>query len=308
MSEAGEPRGRVLITGGTGLIGSRLIERLRAAGVTARCLTRSQKTSSDASLEYAQWDGVALNAETLRGCRQVVHLAGEPVFGGPVTAARKARILSSRVDSTRSIVAAMQALPADERPDTLVCASGVGYYGDRGDDPLDEASAPGGGFLADVCRQWEAAAQAAQEFGVRTVSLRIGIVLSRAGGALPMMAMPFRMGAGGRMGDGNQWVPWIHIDDLVGLLIAALEDPEMRGAVNAVAPNPVRNRELTSAMAQTLRRPALLPVPAFVLKLALGELSGELLGSRLCTPKVALDHGFEFTHTEIETALEAELH
>lgn len=308
MSAGPDPAARpVLVSGGTGLLGSGLIARLRERRDAVRCLTRSDRASNDAALAYVRWDGARLPADAARGCRAVVHLAGEPVFGGRLTAARRRKILDSRVASTRSIVEALAALAPGERPDAFVCASAVGYYGDRGDELLDESAGAGTGFLADVCRQWEAAAQPADALGVRTVSLRIGIVLSSAGGALPLMSLPFRFGAGGRLGDGAQWVPWIHIDDLVALLVTALDDPRLRGPVNGVAPNPVRNRDLTVALAQTLRRPALLPVPGFALKVLLGELSAELLGSRRCTPKSALDCGFEFEHSEVETALEAEL-
>ena len=187
------------------------------------------------------------------------------------------RIRSSRIDSTRSLVASLDALPHSERPATLVCASAVGIYGSRGDEQLDESSPPGRGFLADVCRDWEAAAFAAEERGLRVVTLRIGIVLSRRGGALPMMALPFRLGLGGRIGDGRQWVPWVHLDDLVSLIRETLNDTEWRGPVNATAPNPVRNALLTRSLARALHRPALLPVPAFALRTALGELSDELL-------------------------------
>ena len=174
-------------------------------------------------------------------------------------------------------------------------------------DGFDESSGAGTGFLADVCRQWERAAESAAKAAVRVVSLRTGIVMSRDGGALPTMAFPFRIGLGGRMGSGQQWVSWIHIDDVVALIRKILLDVDFRGPVNAVAPTPVRNCELTSALAQKLRRPARLPAPAFALRAVLGELSGELLGSRRCIPKLALDRGFEFSHTRIETAFDTEL-
>ena len=175
-------------------------------------------------------------------------------------------------------MAAIGALPAPQRPRVLVSASAVGYYGSRGDEILDEDAAPGQGFLAEVCRAWEAEALAAARHGVRCVVLRIGIVLAREGGALPRMALPFRAGLGGRLGDGRQWFPWIHADDVVSLIRAALRDDAYTGPVNAVAPEPVRNAELTRALARVLHRPALFAVPAFALRAALGELSGELLG------------------------------
>jgi uncharacterized protein (TIGR01777 family) len=237
----------------------------------------------------------------------VVHLAGEPVFGGRLTATRRALILASRVESTRSLVHAIGALPAPERPRVLVSASAVGYYRSRGDQPLDEDASPGEGFLAEVCRAWEAEALAAARHGTRCVVLRIGIVLAREGGALPRMALPFRAGLGGRLGDGRQWFPWIHVDDVVSLIGAALRDEGYTGPVNAVAPEPIRNAELTRALARALHRPALFAVPAFALRAALGELSGELLGSRRCVPRRALARGFVFAHPGIASALAAEL-
>lgn len=298
---------RVLVSGATGLIGGRLVDSLTRDGIAARCVSRSTRRSPNGSIEFCLWDGVQLPVETLRECTAVVHLSGEPVFGGRLTATRRERILASRVESTHSIVAAIESLPADQRPSTLVCASAVGFYGSRGDESLDESAAAGSGFLANVCQLWEAAALAAESSGVRVVPLRLGIVLAKSGGALPMMALPFRVGLGGRTGPGTQWVPWIHIDDLVGLIVRTLSDDRFSGPINAVAPNPVRNAQLSTAIAQTLGRPSWLAVPAFALRLVLGDLSEELLGSRLCVPKNALDLGFEFTHTEVETALAAEL-
>jgi uncharacterized protein (TIGR01777 family) len=298
---------RVLISGATGLIGNRLIDRLSRDGISTRCLSRSVARGPHGTVEFCHWDGLQLPPDAIRECNALVHLSGESVFGGLLTAARRNRILESRVESTRAIVAAIDSLPADERPSTLICASAVGFYGSRGEEALDESAAAGSGFLANVCEQWEAAALAAESSGVRVVPLRIGIVIAREAGALPMMALPFRFGFGGRTGPGTQWVPWIHIDDLIALITRILSDDRFSGPVNAVAPNPVRNTQLSTAIAQALGRPCWLPVPAFVLRLGLGDLSDELLGSRLCVPKAALDLGFEFGHNEIETALEAEL-
>lgn len=298
---------RVLVSGATGLIGGRLVARFIRDGIAARCVSRSSPRSPDGSVEFCLWDGIRLPGESLRECTAMVHLSGEPVFGGRLTATRRDRILKSRVESTLAIVAAIESLPENQRPATLVCASAVGFYGSRGEESLDESAAAGSGFLANVCEQWEAAAMAAASSGVRVVPLRIGIVIARNAGPLPMMALPFRAGLGGRTGPGTQWVPWIHIDDVIELIVRILSDDRFSGPVNAVAPNPVRNAQLSTAIAQTLGRPCWLTVPAFALRLLLGDLSKELLGSRLCVPKVALDLGFEFNHNEIETALEAEL-
>jgi uncharacterized protein (TIGR01777 family) len=255
--------------------------------------------------ECIEWNGRDLPESACEDCTAIVHLAGEPVFAGRLTAARRRRILDSRVDSTASIARALTA-PAAQSVESFICGSAVGFYGDRGDERLDESAEPGSGFLADVCQRWEAAARTAGD-GVRVVSLRTGIVLAREGGALPRMSLPFRFGLGGKLGSGRQWVPWIHVDDVVSLIRAAIESAAWLGPVNAVAPNPVRNADLTTAIAGVLRRPAVLRAPSFALRAALGELSEELLGSRRCVPQFALDHGFAFAHPDVEAALAAEL-
>lgn len=298
----------IALTGATGLIGRRLAAALAADGFDVRALTRSPERSrfSQESIRPIGWDGVHPSSAALAGARAVVHLAGEPVMAGPLTASRRRRIFSSRVDSAAAIVEGMAALPASERPDVLISASAVGYYGDRGEESLGEAAGSGDGFLAEVCRAWEAAALPARELGVRVVTPRIGIVLAREGGALALMTRIFRLGLGGQLGSGKQWVPWIHVDDVVGLVRLALDAP-LEGALNAVAPNPVRNEELTRVLARTLRRPAVFRVPAFGLRVALGELSSELLGSHLVAPDAALAAGYRFQHEDLESALEAEL-
>jgi uncharacterized protein (TIGR01777 family) len=300
----------VLVSGATGLVGARLTARLARRGDAVRVLTRNPEAAArrlDARVSPVAWDGLSVPGEELTRAAAVVHLAGEPVFAGRLTPERRRRIRSSRVEGTRSLVRAIGALAEAQRPRTLVCASAVGYYGNRGDERLAEEAPPGRGFLADVCRDWEAAAAQAEAHGARVACLRIGIVLAREGGALPRMALPFRFGAGGRLGDGRQWFPWIHIDDLVALSLAILDDDGIRGPVNASAPDPVRNGELTRTLARLLRRPAPFPVPAFALRLALGELSDELLGSRRVVPARALAHGFAFAHADLEAALAREL-
>ena len=303
-------RPAILISGATGLIGGRLARALIHDGVAVRALTRDPAAAAcrlDAAISVLAWDGVHVPPDAVAGTSAVVHLAGEPVFAGPLTASRRRRIRASRVESTRSLVETLEVLPARERPAAFVCASAVGYYGSRGEERLDESAGPGEGFLAELCRAWESAAFAADALGVRTVALRIGIVLAREGGALPRMARLFRLGAGGRLGRGDQWLPWIHIDDLVALIRCTLSDDRTRGQVNAVAPGPVRNADFTHALARTLHRPALLAVPAFALRLGLGALAGELLDSRRVVPHAALERGFAFRHPSIETALVEEL-
>ncbi len=295
----------ILLTGGTGLVGGRLQERLLAGGHRLRVLSRKPRPRSepDGTVRVLQWDGLRVSSEHLAGCDAVVHLAGEPIFGGFPTAVRKKRMVESRVDSTQALVQSLATLSDEERPETFVCASAVGIYPSAGDRELVESEPPANGFLADLCRRWESAAESAESLGVRRVSLRIGIVLAADGGALSLMRLPFSLGLGGRLGDGRQWMPWVHLDDVVELLRVSVDDPRYRGAINACSPNPVRNAEFTQILAQTLRRPAFLPVPGFVLRSALGELSGELLGSRRVLPERALSLGFDFRHEELAPAL-----
>jgi len=296
----------LLVSGATGLIGRRLIRAFGDTGPRVLALTRSPERAA-AALGARQtpvaWDGLRIPREALALADTLLHLAGEPLFGGLPTPGRLARIRASRVDSTRAIVAAIAALPSEGRPRTLVCASAVGIYGSRGEEELPEEAPPGKGFLAELCRDWEAAALSATAYGVRVVCLRFGIVLAREGGALAPMARAFRLGLGGRLGSGRQWVAWVHADDAVALARRALEDAELRGALNVVAPGCVRNEELTRVLAARLHRPALLPVPGFAVKVALGRLAGELLGSRRVVPRGALQLGYAFAHPALEGAV-----
>jgi hypothetical protein len=298
----------VLLSGATGLIGARLARALVQQGVPVRALTRdpaAARARLPAGAVPVGWDGIHAPAEAAAGAAAVVHLAGEPVFAGRLSTRRRERIRESRVASTRSLALALRELEPASRPELFLCASAVGYYGSRGEEILDESAAPGRGFLAEVCAQWEAAAREAS--GMRQVALRIGIVLAREGGALPRLLLPFRLGLGGRLGSGRQWFPWIHADDVVGLILHALRDSSLEGAVNATAPEPVRNAELTRALGRALGRPTLLPVPAVALRAALGELAEELLASRRVVPRRALAAGFRFSYADLASALAAEL-
>ena len=292
---------KVAVTGATGLIGSALVPFLRSGGHEAVALRRASGGPGGGEAEWDPRTG-ALSAGVVDGLDAVVHLAGENVAGGRWTAARKARIRGSRVDGTRRLAAALAALPRPPR--TLVAASAIGFYGDRGDETLDESSAPGEGFLPEVCQAWEAAADAAREAGLRVVHLRIGIVLTPAGGALGQMLLPFRMGVGGVIGSGRQYMSWVALDDVLGGVLHALRTEDLAGPVNAAAPNPVTNAAFTKTLGRVLRRPTLLPLPAFGARLAFGEMADALLlASARVDPARLRDSGFRFGHPGLEDAL-----
>jgi uncharacterized protein (TIGR01777 family) len=297
--------GDVVLSGGTGLIGGALAGRLRSAGRGLRWLSRGASRIALAAGERAlDWNGVDVQPDWLRGASAVVHLAGEPIFGGLPTRAKRERIRASRVDSTRSLVNALAALSEAQRPRTLVCASAVGYYGDSGEAEVREGDPPGPGFLSELCRDWESEAARARALGVRVCSLRIGIVLSARGGALSLMLPLFRAGLGGRIGSGMQWFPWIHLDDCVALAQLALDSSAATGPWNCAAPGSARNGEFAATLASTLGRPAFFAVPAFAVRAGLRELSAELLASRRVVPAAARAAGFAFAYPALHDALE----
>jgi uncharacterized protein (TIGR01777 family) len=299
----------LVVSGATGLIGRRLVASLGASGPPVLALSRDPRRASSLGprASAVAWDGLHVPAQCLDGAGAVVHLAGEPLFGGLPTPGRLARIRSSRVDSTRALVAALAALPAGRRPGVLICASAVGIYGSRGEEELPEEAPAGEGWVAELCREWETAALSCAVYGVRVVCLRFGIVLAREGGALALLAKLFRAGLGGRLGSGRQWVPWVHVEDAVGLARRALEDAGLRGALNVVSPGTVRNAELTRELAARVGRRALLPAPGLAVRIALGPLAGELLGSRRAVPQRALAIGYPFAEPELPHALAREL-
>ena len=291
---------RVLISGASGFIGTALTRALREAGHEPIALVRRTPRAGAAEI---QWDpGGAIDGARFSGADAVIHLAGESV-AGRWSAPRKARIMNSRVQGTQTIAASMAR--ANPKPRVLVSASANGIYGDTGDKVVTEAEPRGSTFLSEVATQWEQATRAASDAGIRTVMLRIGVVLSGQGGALPRMLPPFRMGAGGRLGDGRQWMAWIALDDLIALFLQVLTTDSLRGPVNAVSPNPVTNAEFTRALGAVMHRPTVFPVPAFVVRAAFGQMGEELLlASNRAVPQAAQQSGFQFRYPEIRGALE----
>ena len=242
-------------------------------------------------------------AEAWEGVEAVIHLAGEPVAAARWTEEQKRRIRDSRVKGTRNLVAGMRATPRP--PKVLVSASAVGFYGDRGDEVLNERSAIGSGFLSEVCLDWETEAARARELGSRVALVRTGVALSPSGGALEKMLLPFKLGLGGRLGDGRQWFPWIHIEDIQGIIQHALMSPVVDGPINGVAPGVVTNEEFTRELAAALNRPIFLPVPQFALRVLLGEMAEVVTASQRVVPQVALDTGYRFKYQNLRPALES---
>jgi len=283
---------KIVITGASGLIGRRLMKSLAADGHALHVLSRHAGTNLPSGVAISAWNPVKNEppSEALDGAGAVIHLAGEPVaqrWNDEV----KRRIRESRVASTENLLRAMSKM--NDAPKALICASAIGYYGDRGDELLTEASAPGTGFLPEVCVAWEKAAQEAEKFGTRVVRVRIGIVLDARGGALAKMLPPFKMGLGGRVGSGKQWMSWIHAEDLAGIFRFAVAQ-QISGAVNGVAPNPVTNAEFTQALGAAVKRPAIFPVPGIALKVIFGEMADVLTGSARVLPKAVEAYPFRF--------------
>jgi uncharacterized protein (TIGR01777 family) len=301
-ADAGTPPVRVAVAGASGLLGSALVRRLGADGHTVLRLVRRAPRGAD----EVRWDPTAerVDAAALEGVDAVVNLAGESV-AERWTPARKARIRESRAGATRLLATTLAGLK--RKPRVLVNASAVGLYGDRAEERLDETSAAGGGFLAEVVREWEAAAEPASAAGIRVVLPRFGVVLSARGGALAKMLTPFRLGAGGTLGSGSQWMSWISLDDAVALMELAIHDERISGPLNAVA-GAVTNQQFVHTLGHVLSRPTIVPVPAFALKLAFGEMAGEtILASQRTEPRVLTQLGYSFIHPELEGALRAAL-
>jgi uncharacterized protein (TIGR01777 family) len=292
---------RIVVTGASGLVGKRLAAELESAG--ARVVRAVRRPVSDAAHEM-YWDPEAgkIDAAALEGADAVVHLAGENIAGGRWTEAFKARIRDSRVKGTRLIAEVIAG--RSTKPQAFVCASAIGYYGDRGEETLSESAAPANDFLGRVCQEWEAACQPARDAGVRVVNLRIGVVLSPEGGALKKMLTPFKLGAGGKIGSGRQYMSWVAIDDVVGAFLFVLAKPQAAGAVNVVAPQPVTNAEFTKTLGRVLSRPTIARVPAFAARLLAGEMADALLlSSTRVVPQALTAAGYHFRQPELEGAL-----
>jgi len=288
---------RILVSGASGPIGKALLPALKAQGSTVVRLTRDRPSGPN----EIQWDvNQPLSPEAVSDIDAVVHLAGETI-AGRWTEEKKWRIRESRVQGTKNLAESIA--KATQRPAAFVCASAIGYYGDRGDEVLREDSAAGSDFLSDVCREWEAAASPVAQAGVLTSHTRFGLVLSREGGALPQMLTPFRLGIGGRIGDGKQWWSWIDIQDLAGAIVHVLKIG-LSGPVNVVSPNPVTNAEFTKTLGSVLSRPTIFPVPAFAARLAFGQMANELLlASQKVEPASLVNSGYQFKFTELEKSL-----
>jgi uncharacterized protein (TIGR01777 family) len=300
---------KILVTGSTGLVGNALVGALTKDGHTVCRLMRPESLVAGGTKDgfNVAWNpatgelgGAAVGADA------VVNLSGASIAGGRWTAERKALLRSSRVDSTRALVTALAKMNA--RPSVLVSASAIGIYGNRGDEVLTEESSAGAGFLAELAREWEAEALKADALGIRVVLARFGIILAREGGALAKMVTPFKLGVGGKLGSGQQWMSWVTLEDVVGTIRMAIGKPTLRGAVNVVAPAAVQNAEFTRVLAKALHRPALFPAPAFALRLAMGEMADALLlASQRVEPSRLARSGYAFVHADLQSALAAVL-
>ncbi len=301
---------KILMTGSSGLVGSALVSALSRSGHTVCRLLRPDSVAGPRTEALGipiRWNPATGELEgAAAGAEAVINLAGESIATGRWTAERKARLRSSRIAATRNLVTAVARL--EPRPKIFISASAIGYYGNRGDQELAEDSAPGSDFLSGVARDWETEAARAEALGMRAVELRFGVILARHGGALARMLLPFRLGLGGRLGPGQQWMSWLTLAEAVSIIRFSLENQEARGPINAVSPQPVRNAEFTAALARALGRPAIFPAPAFALRLLLGEMADALLlSSQRVLPRRLTELGYRFLHPDLPGALSAVL-
>ncbi|TWT85484.1 Epimerase family protein [Posidoniimonas polymericola] len=291
----------IAVSGATGLVGAALCQSLEQQGVEVRRLVRSRPAADSADIYWKPADG-EIDRDKLAGVQAVVHLAGEPIASGRWSPAKKQAIAASRIEGTRLLATTLAGL--EPRPGVLVSASAVGFYGDRGSHPVDENSPPGRGFLAETCVAWESETRPAWEAGIRVVQTRTGVVLSPKGGALAMMLTPFKLGLGGVLGDGRQYMSWITLADMVAAIEHCLANEGVAGAVNAVSPHPVTNREFTKTLGRVLGRPTVMRVPAFALRAAVGEMADEaLLAGAAVQPTRLLETGYRFQDPALDPAL-----
>jgi uncharacterized protein (TIGR01777 family) len=296
---------KILVTGSSGLVGGALGQALARAGHTVCRLVRPQSAAGEGASEgfAVAWNpGTGELGGAGVGADAVVNLAGASIADGRWTTQRKELLGTSRIDTTRALVNALAKM--NIRPSVLVSASAIGVYGNRGDEMLTEESKPGAGFLAGLAQEWEAEAMKAEALGIRVVLARFGIILAREGGALPKMLVPFKFGAGGKLGSGQQWMSWVALEDVVGILRFAIEKNSARGPINIVSPQPLQNAEFTKVLAKAMHRPALFPAPAFALRVALGEMADALLlSSQRVVPQALEKTGYRFLHSDLSTAL-----
>jgi uncharacterized protein (TIGR01777 family) len=290
--------GNLGIVGASGFIGRELARQATKAGWRVCGFSRSARGPAEGIPSWRAWSDVP----DLRGLDALVNLAGEPV-NRRWTVERRVLFHDSRIGVTERIAAGLEILHAAERPRVLVNASAVGIYGDRGDEILEEGAAAGSGYLADLCRDWEKSADAVAGLGLRVMKWRIGVVLGREGEAFKQMLIPFRLGVGGRLGSGRQWMPWIHVEDLAASMLHGIGHASLGGPVNGTAPEPERNADFTRKLAKAVHRPAIIPAPPFALKLLLGEFAGVVLASQRAVPRALLESGFKFRYPALETAL-----
>lgn len=298
---------KIIVSGSSGLVGSALVNSLRSDNHLIARLVRSGSPSQPGpASESIRWEPPtgSIDLAAMEGADAVVHLAGASIAEGRWSPARKEILRRSRVDATRHLVAGLRKL--QRKPRVLVSASAVGFYGNRGDEVLTESSLPGNDFLAQICCNWESEVEQAEESGIRTVSLRFGIILAANGGALKRMLPPFRLGLGGRLGNGRQWMSWLTLDEVVSIIRFAIEKNSLSGPVNAVSPNPVTNSHFTSILGSALHRPALFPAPRPVLRLALGEMADALLfSSQRVIPQKLQSSGYQFRHSDLKEAFQS---
>lgn len=293
---------RILVSGSSGLVGSALLPSLKGAGARVVRLVRPGSKPASSHEESISWDpSQPVSPESVSGFDAVIHLAGESIVGR-WTESKKARIRDSRIPATTNLARALAL--AKQKPDLFLSASAIGYYGNRGDELLIEESSFGTGFAADLARDWEAASAAASQGGIRTVQMRIGIVMGKTGGALPKMLPAFKMGVGGRLGDGSQWMSWVDVRDVVGAIHHLLRSDLLQGPVNLVSPKPVRNAEFTEILGRVLSRPTIFPMPAFAARLAFGQMADELLlASQRVEPAKLISSGYPFRFSNLEACL-----